>query len=64
MDVVNEHAEHCHCLALLSSDQTIEKVAQLIKGESSYWINTNNLINDKFRWKDEYFSVSISYSQQ
>lgn len=26
MDVVNEYAEHCHCLALLSSDQTVEKL--------------------------------------
>lgn len=49
MDVVNGHAEHCHCLVSLSSNQIIEKIVQLIKGESSYWINKNNLINDKFR---------------
>ncbi|HHT22925.1 MAG TPA: IS200/IS605 family transposase [Bacteroidales bacterium] len=62
IDVVNGHAEHCHCLVSLSSDQTIEKVVQLIKGESSYWINQNNLINDKFGWQDEYFAVSVSES--
>lgn len=62
IDIVNGHAEHCHCLVSLSSDQTIEKVVQLIKGESSYWINQNNLINDKFGWQDEYFAVSVSES--
>ncbi len=62
IDVVNGHAEHCHCLVSLSSNQTIEKVVQLIKGESSFWINNNNLINDKFGWQDEYFAVSVSES--
>jgi REP element-mobilizing transposase RayT len=35
---------------------------QLIKGESSYWINKNNLIQQKFEWQDEYFAVSVSES--
>lgn len=62
IDVVNGYAEHCHCLISLSSDQTIEKTVQLIKGESSFWINQNKLINDKFGWQDEYFAVSVSES--
>jgi len=36
---------------------------QLIKGESSYWINKNQLSAGKFEWADEYFAVSISDSQ-
>ena len=35
---------------------------QLIKGESSYWINKNGLVKEKFEWQDEYFAVSVSES--
>ncbi|MEC5158347.1 REP element-mobilizing transposase RayT [Chryseobacterium sp. MP_3.2] len=48
IDMVNGYSDHCHCLISLSSDQNIEKVVQLIKGESSFWINKNNLTVDKF----------------
>ena len=43
-------------------DQTIQKLVQLIKGESSYWINKNGLTKEKFEWQDEYFAVSVSES--
>jgi REP element-mobilizing transposase RayT len=46
----------------LGIDQTIQKVMQLIKGESSYWINKNRLTKEKFEWQDEYFAVSVSES--
>jgi REP element-mobilizing transposase RayT len=46
----------------LGIDQTIQKVMQLIKGESSFWINKNELTNEKFEWQDEYFAVSVSES--
>ena len=62
IEMVNGYSDHCHCLISLSSDQNIEKVVQLIKGESSFWINKNNLIKEKFRWQDEYFAVSVSES--
>jgi len=35
---------------------------QLIKGESSFWINKNQLTKEKFSWQDEYFAVSVSES--
>ena len=62
VEMVNGYANHCHCLISLSSNQTIEKVVQLIKGESSFWINKNNLTAEKFHWQDEYFAVSVSES--
>jgi len=62
IDFINGHAEHCHCLISLGTNQTIEKVMQLIKGESSFWINKQALTKQKFEWQDEYFAVSVSES--
>lgn len=62
VDFVNGHIDHVHCLISLNPDQTISKVVQLLKGESSYWINKNNLVSNKFEWQDEYFAVSVSES--
>ena len=62
VDYVNGYNDHCHCLVSMGVDQTIQKVMQLIKGESSFWINKENLTNKKFEWQDEYFAVSVSES--
>lgn len=62
IDFINGYSEHCHCLVSLGIDQTIQKIMQLIKGESSFWINKQQLTNLKFEWQDEYFAVSVSES--
>jgi REP element-mobilizing transposase RayT len=62
VDFISGYTDHCHCLVSLGIDQTIQKVMQLIKGESSFWINKNELTNKKFEWQDEYFAVSVSES--
>ena len=54
LDCVNGYDDHAHCLVSLGKDQTISKVAQLIKGESSFWINQNQLTENKFFWQDDY----------
>ncbi|MEW4922609.1 IS200/IS605 family transposase [Algibacter sp. 2305UL17-15] len=62
IDFVNGYTDHCHCLVSLGTDQTIQKIMQLIKGESAFWINKEQLTDEKFRWQDEYFAVSVSES--
>lgn len=62
IDCINGFSDHCHCLISLSTNQTIEKVMQLIKGESSFWINQQKLTETKFQWQSEYFAVSVSES--
>jgi len=47
-------------LISLGTNQTIEKIMQLIKGESSFWINKSKLCRGRFEWQDEYFAVSVS----
>jgi len=34
----------------------------LLKGESSNWINKNEIFRKNFKWQDEYFAVSVSES--
>ena len=61
LDRVNGYHDHVHCLISLGSNQTIEKLAQLIKGEASYWFNNKSGFRaDRLEWQDEYFAVSVS----
>jgi putative transposase len=60
IDFINGHTEHIHCLIRLGPDQTLSRAIQLIKGESSYWINKTGKTNFKFEWADEYFAASVS----
>jgi putative transposase len=59
IDFINGSSDHVHCLISLNDDLSIGKIAQLIKGESSYWINKNNLTNGKFEWQDEYLALGV-----
>lgn len=34
IDFINGYVDHVHCLISLGTDQTLEKIMQLIKGES------------------------------
>lgn len=60
LDCVSGYHDHAHCLVSLGKEQTISRVAQLIKGESSHWINQQHLIEGTFRWQDDYWAVSVS----
>ena len=44
----------------LNADLSVAKQMQLIKGESSFWINKNKLVKGHFVWADEYFAISVS----
>jgi REP element-mobilizing transposase RayT len=50
-------------LVSLGAEQTRSKVMQLIKGESAFWFNKENINSEKFQWQEEYFAVSVSLSQ-
>ena len=62
LDAVGGYTDHIRCLISLGREQTISKVAQLIKGESSCWINRNLDVHPKFVWQDDYWAVSVSES--
>ena len=60
IDCINGYKEHLHCLMTLNADLSVAKQMQLIKGESSFWLNKNKFLKGHFEWADEYFAVSVS----
>ncbi len=67
VDFINGYEDHCHCLIILNINQSTDKVMQLIKGESSFWINKNNhlfpnLRGRKFEWQEGFYASSVSES--
>jgi putative transposase len=60
IDCIDGHFDHLHSLMTLNADMSISKQMQLIKGESSFWINKNKLVKGHFEWADEYFASSVS----
>lgn len=62
IDFINGYEDHCHCLVSLGENQSLRKIIQLIKGESSYWINKELFLEEKFEWQDEYWAASVSES--
>jgi len=62
IDRLNGYTDHLHCLLELNADMSISKTMQLIKGESSFWMNRQKITTSKFEWADEYYAVSVSES--
>src|SRR5690606_681966 len=62
LEAVNGYQDHMHCLISLNKSKSISETSQLIKGESSYWINKNKIVKDKFSWQDDYWAVGVSES--
>jgi putative transposase len=54
--------DHAHVLVSLPSTLTVSKAIQIIKGNSSKWINENFNQAEKFSWQEGYgaFSVNVS----
>jgi putative transposase len=59
IDVINGYTDHFHCIVSFKTEDSAARIMQLIKGESSWWINKNKLLTEKFEWQDEYFCIGI-----
>lgn len=62
IDVVGGHKDHVHCLISLNPGQSLGECVQLMKGESSAWINKSKLSKFRFGWQRDYFAVSVGRS--
>ncbi len=57
------NADHVHTLVDLPTNFSVEECVKLLKGSSSYYINKNRVVRNKFSWGKGYGSFSVSASQ-
>ena len=60
--ILNGTADHVHILFLLDPNYAVKDILKNIKGESSHWINQENLLEAKFAWQTGYGAYSVSES--
>jgi REP element-mobilizing transposase RayT len=60
--IINGMPDHIHCLFLLNAQKSVSETIKHVKGGSSYYINSNNLISEKFYWQTGYSAFSVSAS--
>ncbi len=59
---VNGYTNHVHCLIALDGKSGYSEIVMLIKGESSFWINKNQLLASHFKWQRKYWVASVNYN--
>ena len=63
IEEINGHVDHIHCLLRLKTTQSVSQVAKLLKGASSFWVNSEQLVEKKLYWQSEYFAASVGGSE-
>ncbi|MDD3626520.1 MAG: IS200/IS605 family transposase [bacterium] len=61
---INGGSDHVHCLLSVSPKHSLSWIVQKIKGESSHWINQNQLSKLSFKWAEGFGAFSVSESQK
>ena len=59
-DIINGVEDHVHCLFRLKPVQNPSEIIKLLKGQSSFWINKNVVLDEKFEWQVGYGIFSVS----
>ena len=62
IDMINRTEDHLHCLLSLNPKFAISDIVNELKGESSHWINEQNLMKVKFAWQRGFGAFSVSES--
>ena len=63
MIAINGMPDHTHLFVGLHPAQSISSLMQLVKGESSEWINSKRFVKGKFQWQEGYGAFSYGHSQ-
>lgn len=62
VSIVNGMPDHVHCLFGINPQKSITEIIKQIKGSSSHFVNSNNLINEKFIWQRGFGVFGVSHS--
>jgi len=60
---INSMPDHIHFLIGFRPHQSLSDLVGIVKGESSEWINQENLTLRKFRWQEGYGAFSYTKAQ-
>jgi putative transposase len=61
--IINGMPDHVHLLFLQNPKIAITDILKQVKGNTSHWVNEQNLIEEKFSWQTGYAAYSVSESQ-
>lgn len=61
---VNGHKDHVHVFFELKPTDSVSNVLQIVKTNSSKWINDSKFLKGKFNWQNGYGAFSYSKSQR
>jgi putative transposase len=62
VSIVNGMPDHVHCLFGINPQISITDIIKQIKGSSSHFVNSNNLIPEKFIWQRGFGVFGVSHS--
>jgi putative transposase len=60
--IINGMPDHVHILIGFRTTQALSELVQVIKRDSSKWINENKLVRGKFSWQEGFAAFSYSHS--
>jgi REP element-mobilizing transposase RayT len=59
---INSMPDHLHLFFGMRPKQSLSDLIQIVKGESSKWINNEKLVRGKFSWQEGFGAFSYSKS--
>ena len=57
---VGGYSDHCHCIVSMDGKTQVCDIARRLKGESSHWINQQDLLPEHFRWQRQFYAAAFS----
>ncbi len=62
MIAINSMPDHLHIFFGMRPHQSLAELMRIVKGDSSEWVNANNITHSPFRWQEGYGAFSCKRS--